>query len=114
MYSDSDGLLLQGDIDKVYSWSTNSLLRFHPDKCYSINICSKSKQHCHRNYKMNNRYLENKSEITDLGIMVDENLHFPNHIIDKVNKANQIMGTIRRTIVNLNKPTLCEFGITTS
>ena len=46
--------------------------------------------------------------------MVDENLHFSNHIIDKVNEANQTMGTIRRTIVYLNKPTLYEFGITTS
>ena len=88
----------------MYSWSTNSLLRFHPDKCYySINIRNKSKQHCHHNYKMNNKDLENKTVIKDLGIIVDENLRFSNHIIDKVNKANQIMGIIRRTMVYLDK-----------
>ena len=103
IYSDSDALLLQRDIDKMHSWSTNSLLRFHPDKCYSINICSKSKQYCHHNYKMNNKDLEKKSEIKDLGIIVDENLRFSNRIIDKVNKANQIMEIIRRTIVCLNR-----------
>ena len=65
IYSDSDALLLQGDINKIYSWSTNSLLRFHPDKCYSINIRNKSKQHCHHNYKMNNKDLESKSVIKD-------------------------------------------------
>ena len=91
IYSDSDALILQRDIDKLYSWSTNSLFRFHPDKCYSINIRSKSKQYCHHNYKMNNKDLENKSKIKDL---VNENLGFSNHIIDKVNKANQIMGII--------------------
>ena len=107
IYSDSDALLLQGDIDKMYSWSTNSLLRFHPDKCYySINIRNKSKQHCHHNYKMNNKDLENKTVIKDLGIIVDENLRFSNHIIDKVNKANQIMGIIRRTMVYLDKHNL--------
>ena len=73
----------------MYSWSTNSLLRFHPNKCYSINVRSKSKQHCHYNYKMNNKDVENKSEIKDLGITVDENLRFSDHITDKVNKANQ-------------------------
>ena len=103
IYSDSDALFLQRDIDKMQSWSTNSLLRFHPDKCYSINIQIKSKQYCHYNYKMNNKDLENKSEIKDLGIVVDENLRFSNHIIDQVNKANQIMGIIRRTMVYLNR-----------
>ena len=87
----------------MYSWSINSLLRFHPDKCYSINIRSKSKQYCHHNNKMNNKDLENKPEIKGLGIIVDKNLRFSNHIIDKVNKATQIMGIIRRTMVYLNR-----------
>ena len=52
---------------------------------------------------MNNKDLENKSEIKDLGIIVDENLHFSNHITNKVNKANQIMGIFRRTMVYLNR-----------
>ena len=83
IYRDSNALLLQGDINKTYSWSTNLLLHFHPDKCYSINIHNKSKQNCHHNYKMNNRNLENKSVIKDLGIIVDKNLCFSNHIIWK-------------------------------
>ena len=51
---------------------------------------------------MNNKDLENKSEIKNLGIIVDENLRFSNHITDEVNKAKQIMGIIR-TMVYLNK-----------
>ena len=44
---------------------------------------------------MNNANLEKKSEIKDLEIIVEENLnHFSNQIIDKINKANQIMGII--------------------
>ena len=60
----------------VYSGSTNSFLHFHPDKCYSINIHCKSRQHCHHNYKMNNKDLKNKSNMKDLGIKVDKNLRF--------------------------------------
>ena len=35
---------------------------------------------------MINKDLENKSEIKDLGMIVDENLRFANHIMDKVHK----------------------------
>ena len=103
IYSDNDALLLQGDIDKMYSWSTNSLHRFYPDKSYSINIRNISKPHRYHNYKMSNKDLENTSYIKDLGIIVDENFHFSHHIIDEVNKANQVMGIIRRTMVYLGK-----------
>ena len=51
---------------------------------------------------MNNRILENKSELKDLGILIDEHLKFSNHIAEKVNKANQIMGLICRTFVRLD------------
>ena len=65
IYSESDALLLQGDIGKMCSSLTNLLLRFHPDKSYSINIRNKSKHHCHHNYKMNSKDLENKSVFKD-------------------------------------------------
>ena len=41
-------------------------------------------------YTMNNRILENKSELKDLSILIDEHLRFSNHIAEKVNKANQL------------------------
>ena len=56
-----------------------------------------------RAYTMNNRILENKSELKDLGVLIDEHLKFSNHIAEKINKANQIMGLIRRTFVHLDK-----------
>ena len=62
--------------NKLYFWSTNTLLRLHPDKYYAINIHNKSKHYCHHNYKMKNKDLENKSETEDLELIVDENLCF--------------------------------------
>ena len=38
-----------------------------------------------------------------MGTLIDEHLKFSNHIAEKVNKANQIMGLIRMTFVHLNK-----------
>ena len=47
-------------------------------------------------------FLESKSELKDPGILIDEHLKFSNHTAEKVNKANQITGLIRRTFVHLD------------
>ena len=38
----------------------------------------------------------------DLGVSVDSNLSFENHITTKISKANQIVGLIRRSFVFLD------------
>ena len=47
-------------------------------------------------YKMNDNILENILELKALGVIVDYHLTFSNHIAEKVNKVNQIMGLIWR------------------
>ena len=54
-------------------------------------------------YKMNDNILESRLDLKDLGTIVDNHLNFSSHIAEKVNKANQIMGLIRRTFVFLDK-----------
>ena len=69
-----------------------------------MHICSKLNEtitHAYE-YTMNNGILENKLEMKDLGIFIDEHLRFSNHIAEKVNKAKQIMGLIRRKFVHLD------------
>jgi hypothetical protein len=41
--------------------------------------------------------LEQSDGEKDIGVFVDENLSFNKHIQNQVNKANSIMGLIRRT-----------------
>ena len=53
--------------------------------------------------KMNDNILESKLELKDLGVIVENHLTFRKYIAEKVNKANQIMGLIRRTFVFLDK-----------
>lgn len=101
--TEHDQNILQYDIDKMFSWTQSSLLQFHPDKCYTMSVRSKSKQMYDHNYTMNERILSKKSEIKDLGILIDDHLTFVNHIAEKVNKANQIMGLIRRSFVYLDE-----------
>ena len=39
----------------------------------------------------------------DIGVIIDNKLSFEKHIIEKVNKANSIMGVIRRTFEFMDK-----------
>ena len=41
IFNDEDTALLQKDIDSMFSWTLNSLLLFHPDKCFTMHISSK-------------------------------------------------------------------------
>ena len=40
--TEQDSSLLQYDIDSMYNWTLNSLLLFHPKKCFIMHIDSKS------------------------------------------------------------------------
>ena len=44
----------------------------------------------------------------DLGVIIDDKLKFEAHIQTKINKANQIMGIIRRTFKHLD----CKMFVT--
>ena len=105
--SRDDALALQNDIDSLEEWSNIWLLKFHPDKCHVLTTGRfENIQYTHR-YQVNDRELEHVFEEKDLGVVMDSNLNFEDHIIAKVNKANSIMGLIRRSFsfldVNLFK-----------
>ena len=102
--TEQDSSLLLYGIDSMYNWTLNSLLLFHPKKCFTMHIDSKSTSSIiQATYKMNDNILESKLELKDLGVIVDNHLTFRNHIAEKVNKANQIMGLIRQAFVFLDK-----------
>ena len=52
---------------------------------------------------MNNKPLEVKSEIDNIGVLIDDKLRFSHHISEKVNKANQIMGLICRNCTHMDQ-----------
>ena len=95
--SRDDALALQSDIDSLVEWSNKWLLKFHPDKCHVLTTGKfENIQYTHR-YRVCDRELEHVFEEKDLGVVMDSNLNFEDHIISKVNKANSIMGLIRRS-----------------
>ena len=103
--SKSDALRLQEDINVLNNWSEKWLLRFNTDKCHVLTLGKIDKiMHTHR-YELYGDELDHVFEEKDLGVMIDMDLTFEEHMATKIGKANGIMGLIRRTFSYLDGDT---------
>ena len=94
--TNNDRLILQNDISELTEWSRIWLLKFHPDKCVAMNVSTKSSPH-NTSYKMGDHILKNSCCEKDIGVYLDNNIKFDEHINQAVNKANRILAITRRT-----------------
>ena len=92
-----DAVELQSDIDSLDKWSKKWLLSFNLTKCHVLTIGKVFNIQCTQRYKLSNQELEHVFEEKDLGVIIDADLKFEEHISSKVNKANALVGLIRRT-----------------
>ena len=99
----SDCENLQEDIHDMKIWADKWLLRFHPDKCKTMRVGrSKVEEH---DYSLDPKWnpMIKCTEEKDIGVVIDNKLSFEKHIVEKVNKANMIVGIIRRTFEYMDK-----------
>ena len=87
---------MQEDLQSMDSWSQKWLLCFYPEKCYVMRIGTIIEQMY--KYRMKEDLAEVNSE-KGLGVIIDEE-----HLAEKVNKANKILGIIR-TLITLDEIT---------
>ena len=95
--SRNDALMLQNDIKSLTDWPEKWLLKFNTSKCHVLTLGKlENIMYTHR-YLLYEDELEHVFQEKDLGVIVDMELTFEEHISAKVNKANAIMGLIRRS-----------------
>ena len=100
--SREDALILQEDINKLEVWSNKWLLNFHPDKCHVLTLGKfQNIMHTQR-YTISGQELEHVFDEKDLGVIFDSDLSFDEHISRITQKANGIVGLIRRTFSYLD------------
>jgi hypothetical protein len=91
---------LQVDLDRLVDWADTWQMRFNADKCNVLHLGKNNKK---QNYDMrkhgsSDRVTLGKSSLErDLGVYVDNDLKFSLHIETQVNKANKLLGLIRRS-----------------
>ena len=97
--SKEDCKKLQADLESLSQWSDRWLLRFNVSKCGVMHYgLQKEEQYT---YTMHEEGIERAlgvlQEEKDLGVMFDPTLRFSKHVSTVANKANRILGVMKRT-----------------
>ena len=101
--------LLQEDLSKLEDWSDRWLLKFHPQKCSVIKLGNNRSEAL---YRMTTKgrdgtnitlVLAESDVEKDLGVTIDNKLSFKQHVTNCTNKANKILGIIRRSFDHLTE-----------
>ena len=105
--NDNDSAVLQECCHKLYSWSENWLMKLNIDKCKILTIARPRSAIEHTyGFNVNNVdfvELEKVTNMKDLGVIIDNELSFKEHIHEKVNKAFQMIGIINRSFQDIDK-----------
>lgn len=102
-----DGLLLQSDIDFFSKWCVYNGLVLNIDKCTCISFGRKKHMLVH-DYKINNVSINRSTHVVDLGVILDTRLDFQLHINRTINRANTMLGFVKRFSKEFNDPYLLK------
>lgn len=100
--------MIQNDLDKLCQWTIKWLMFFNVNKCKILHI---GKENPKFDYQMTDKDGSVTNLIVvncekDLGIHVQDNLKFDTHISITVNRANRLVGLIKRAFSYLEEETL--------
>ncbi|KAK4311959.1 hypothetical protein Pmani_016590 [Petrolisthes manimaculis] len=97
-----DHTKLQEDLDELRRWTEKWLLSFHPDKSRYMRLGRTTVED--QEYSLQNP-IQRSDQEKDIGVVIDDTLTFSDHLAEKINKANRIVGLMRRTFTNLEPET---------
>ena len=97
-----DTLALQSDLDCLENWTRSWQVKFNPLKCEVMRITHKQEKSKHT-YHLSNKELKSVRSCKDLGVNVSSDLSWSNHVDAIVNKANKVVGLLKRTVGNENR-----------
>ena len=93
-----DNQIIQDDIDGMDSWSIDWLMDFHPCKCKVLKMGKPRAElfDLFNPYTLRSHQLEVVDHEKDWRVIIDCELTFHLHIAEKVNKANMVLGIIKK------------------
>ena len=95
---DNDNTLLQEDLDHIYEWATTNKMKFNDRKFETINYQPGHRNEAYHNYTTESGSLiERKTEIRDLGIIMNNEASFAEHITAIAKKGKNLAGWALRT-----------------
>jgi hypothetical protein len=92
--SQHDVLKFQNDLDSLYHWSTINKMNFNANKS-NIIVFGRNTNYTDVRYNLNNEIIPCVDSVKYLGIVINHNLKFDNHIDYILSKASRIFGLIK-------------------
>ena len=96
--------IFQSEINNVVNWSNNWKLGMNLNKCKVLHL---GNQNPNFDYSMNSKsesvQLNSVNCEKDLGVYIDSQLNFKEHVGKSVSSANKMIGLVRRNFKNLGK-----------
>ena len=100
MVSDLSASKLQLDLDNAFKWTQDWLLLFNTSKCVVMHYGHNNKNFP---YYINGKQLTVSETERDLGIIFNSNLKWKNQVIAATNKANQMLGRIKKSFARFDR-----------
>ena len=103
----NDTTILQSDLDKLQKWEEDWSMEFNPKKCKVLRITNKVKPIvC--DYFINNEKIETINKASYLGLTINKNLNWKDHVNTIVSKATNVRHFLQRNLQSCLKETKLE------
>ena len=96
--SQADVEALQRDLDKLIKWSKSWGMEFNIDKCYLLSITLAKKRKISSEYTMDGKKVKPVQSTKYLGVTINNQLKWDEHVENVCGTASKLLGFLRRTL----------------